>query len=80
MSPYNLRPRVPRPVRTDPLLTEIYDGLNEDVLRYIALLVHCRPPPYRLRSRSRQTRPIALRMVIRSSLLAYLSNILFDLG
>ena len=33
---YNLRRRKPR--RTDPLLTEIYDALPEDLLRSIACL------------------------------------------
>ncbi len=58
--PYNLRRR--GPARRDALLTKIYDSLNEDACRYIALLVHCRPPPYPLRSRVRlYTRRMALR-------------------
>ena len=45
---YNLRPRKPK--RTDPLLTEIYDALPEDVLRGIACrAIYQRKHEYRTR-------------------------------
>lgn len=48
------RLRARGPVRTDPDLVAVHDGLGgcEEVLRYIALLHATRPPPYRLRSRT----------------------------
>ena len=44
------------PARRDPDLVAVHDGLRgcEDVLRYIALLHAARPPPYRLRSRTKR--------------------------
>ena len=50
------RLRARGPARTDPDLVAVHDGLGgcEDVLRYIALLHVTRPPPYRLRSRTKR--------------------------
>ena len=61
--PYRLRPRPPR--RTDPLLTAAFDALPEDLLRYIALLVHVQPHPYRTRSRARAARDLRARIAAR---------------
>ena len=48
---YDLRPRVRRPARRDPLLMACHDALPPDILRHILLMCIAMPHQYNLRSR-----------------------------